>query len=145
MDTFTQANIRLGCTAKDKDEALAAIVNLAVERGYATDADGILAGIKEREGEMSTALMDGIAIPHTKHAAVDSAALLVHRFEQPIDWSGQPVTVTLAMLVPDAEAGTTHLSLLAEVSRALIDDEVRAVLTRSDEEAIFQALGSRLA
>lgn len=144
MDTFTKGNIRLGSTAATKKEALASIVTFAVERGYTSDTDGVLAGINEREEQMSTALMDGIAIPHTKHSSVDSAALLVQRFDQPIDWSGQQVSVTLTMLVPDAEAGTTHLSLLAEVSRALIDDEVRAVLTASDEHAIFQTLNSKL-
>ncbi|WP_293780858.1 PTS sugar transporter subunit IIA [uncultured Aeromicrobium sp.] len=144
MDMFTPDNIRFGGTPATKDEALTSIAQFAVERGYAADADGVVAGLRAREAEMSTALMDGIAIPHTKHAAVSSAALLVSRFDSAIDWSGQEVTVTLAMLVPEAEAGTTHLTLLAQVSRALIDEELRRTLATGSREEVYAALNAKL-
>lgn len=145
MEIFTQENVRFGGTPATKGEALSSIAQFAVERGYAADVDGVVAGLAAREEEMSTALMDGIAIPHTKHAAVEQAALLVRRFDQPVDWSADEVTVALAMLVPEAEAGTTHLTLLAQVSRALIDEELRAVLADGSESEIFAALSSKLA
>ncbi len=144
METFTKENIRLGQSASSKDAALDVIAAFAVERGYATDAAGVLEGVREREALMSTALMDGIAIPHAKHAAVQSAALLVLRFDDPIDWGDDQIRVTMAMLVPEAEAGTTHLTLLAQVSRALIDDELRAVLVSGGEDEIFEAVSSRI-
>jgi len=93
---------------------------------------------------MSTSLMDGIAIPHTKHKAVLTAALLIQRYDQPVSWSGDQVQVTLAMLVPEAEAGTTHLQLLAQVSRALMDDDLRTTLNEGDAEQVFKALSTRV-
>ncbi|MFD1860293.1 PTS sugar transporter subunit IIA [Aeromicrobium camelliae] len=144
MEIFTQENVRFGGAPATKDEALSSIAEFAVELGYAADVDGVVAGLKAREEEMSTALMDGIAIPHTKHAAVEQAALLVRRFDQPVDWSGQEVTVTLVMLVPEAEAGTTHLTLLAQVSRALIDEELRRILATGSRDEVHSALNAKL-
>lgn len=145
MDIFSIDNIRLGGTVADKEAALAAIAAFAVERGYAADAAGVVQGLQEREALMSTSLMDGIAIPHAKHAAVQSAALLIQRFDASIAWSGDDVRVTLAMLVPEVEAGTTHLRLLAQVSRALMDDDLRAVLNNGSAADIFGALADRIA
>ncbi|OUZ11974.1 hypothetical protein BHE97_03630 [Aeromicrobium sp. PE09-221] len=145
MEIFTAENVRIGGSAGSKGDVLAQIAAFAVERGYASDAAGVVAGLEARETEMSTALMDGIAIPHTKHAAVEHAALLVQRFDGPVDWSGEDVSVTLAMLVPEAEAGTTHLTLLAQVSRALIDEDLRAVLTGGSAEEIYAELSAKLA
>lgn len=143
MDIFTKENIRLDCVASDKGAALASIAAFTVERGYSGEAEGVFVGLREREEQMSTALMDGIAIPHTKHAAVDSAAVLIQRFNEPIHWSDQAIKVTLAMLVPE-DGGSNHLALLAQVSRTLIDDEVRAALNSSDEETIFQIFNNKL-
>ncbi|MFV0252749.1 MAG: PTS sugar transporter subunit IIA [Beutenbergiaceae bacterium] len=145
MEIFTAENIRLGVTAADKTQALASLASFAVERGYASDADGVQAGMQEREELTSTALMAGIAIPHAKVAAVLSSALLVQRFDADVDWGDQPVRVTLAMLVPQAEAGSTHLQLLAQVSRALIDEDLQQLLNTGDAQEIFAALSARLA
>lgn len=145
MDIFSAQNIRLNVAAGDKTQALGSLASFAVERGYATDAAGVLTGMLEREALTSTALMAGIAIPHAKVDAVLSSALLIQRFSSDIDWGDQPVRVTLAMLVPEAEAGSTHLQLLAQVSRALIDDDLQQLLNTGSEQEIFEAMNARLA
>ena len=114
---------------------MSCIARFAVDRGYATDAVGVLEGLQDREAQVSTAMMDGIAIPHTKHAAVTDPALLVLRYTEPVAWPDKDteVSVAVAMLVPEAEAGKTHLKLLAKVSRALMDDNVRSTLSSGSE------------
>lgn len=145
MATFSKDNIRLDQSVASKDDALADIAAFAEERGYTTNPAGVVEGIRDREALMSTALMDGIGIPHAKHAAIDSAALLVTRYDSPIEWGdGESIVVTLAMLVPEGEGSSTHLALLAQVSRALIDDELRAVLVNGDTDEIYEALSSRI-
>ena len=89
--------------------------------------------------------MDGIAIPHAKRASIKETALIVVRLTEPVDWAGDPVTLAVAMLVPEAQAGTTHLRLLAQVSRALIDERVRQGLTTASSPAeVFEALSVKL-
>lgn len=134
------ANILLDVAASSRDDVLRAVADHAASAGYASDAAGVLEGLLAREAEMSTALMDEIAIPHAKHASITDAALVVVRTADTVDWEGTPTRVALAMLVPAAEAGTTHLALLAQVSRMLIDDDVRATLRTGDAQAIVAML-----
>ncbi|MFT0848933.1 PTS sugar transporter subunit IIA [Actinomycetaceae bacterium L2_0104] len=142
---FRVENIVLGFDALTQREAMVAIADTAVNLGYADDSDDVVQGMLDREAQVSTALMDGIAIPHAKRPSIQEAALIVVRLNQPVDWGGDPVTVLLAMLVPEAEAGTTHLRLLAQVSRALIEEDVRAGLREAvTTEDVYKILDSRL-
>ena len=133
-------NVLIGVDATTREDVLRVIAEHAHRAGYASDADGVLKGLLDREAELSTALMDEISIPHAKHPSITDTALIVVRTSQPVDWQGDATRVALGMLVPAAEAGTTHLALLAQVSRALIDDDVRAVLRTGDADAVVAAL-----
>lgn len=145
MDMFKVDNVVLDVSATTQTEALQAIADTAVNLGYSDDADDVVAGMLEREAQVSTALMDGIAIPHAKRSSIKEPALIVVRLTQPVDWAGDPIQVALAMLVPEAQAGTTHLRLLAQVSRALIEDEVRKELTNATTAAgVYDVLAARL-
>ena len=112
-------NVLLDVDASNRKDVLRAIAQHAESAGYATSASGVLEGLLAREAEMSTALMDEISIPHAKHDAIEHTALILVRTVNAVDWQGESTRVALGMLVPAAEAGTTHLTLLAQVSRAL--------------------------
>lgn len=145
MDMFKVDNILLNAQATTQLEALQAVADTAVNLGYSDDADDVVAGMLEREEQVSTALMDGIAIPHAKRWSIKEPALIVVRLTEPVDWAGDPVRVALAMLAPEAQAGTTHLRLLAQVSRALIEAEVRRQLTGADTAVeVYDVLAARL-
>lgn len=146
VEMFTRDNVRVDVHADSQEDALARIAAMATDRGYATDADGVLAGLQAREAQMTTALMDGIAIPHAKHSAISEAALLVVRFNEPVAWPTEktPVSVAVTMLVPEAQAGTTHLKLLAKVSRALMDEDLRATLNSGSADEIYTPLSAKL-
>lgn len=144
MTMFVPENVRIGAEQTSKDAVLATVADFAVERGYAADASGVYDGLCQRENELSTALMDGIAIPHTKHEAVTEPALLILRLNNAVEWTGSTVTVALAMLVPAAEGGTTHLRLLAQVSRALMNEQLRETLNRGNADEIYQALSEKI-
>lgn len=145
-DMFTRENVRLDLRADSQDAALSQVAAMAVERGYATDADGVLSGLKEREAQTTTALMDGIAIPHAKHPAIIEPALLVTRFEGSVAWPDEDskVNVGVAMLIPEAQAGTTHLKLLAKVSRALMNEDIRHTLASGTASEVYDGLSAKL-
>ncbi len=145
MDVFEIDHVVLDVPATSQREALEAVAEAAVNLGHADDVDDVVAGLLAREAEVSTALMDGIAIPHAKRSSIQSTALIVVRFTEPVDWAGDPVRTAVAMLVPETQAGTEHLRLLAQVSRALIDEGVRHALTTAPSSAeVFEALASKL-
>lgn len=84
-------------------------------------------------------MVDGFAVPHAKSAAIDRASVIVIRFAGDIaDWEtidDTKVNLAIALLVPDAEAGTTHLTLLTQLARALMDDDFRSGIRSAVEPA----------
>lgn len=97
----------------------------------------------QREKLGSTAVGNGIAIPHGKLSKLDNLFGLFARLERPIDFDaldGQPVDLIFLLLAPEA-AGADHLKALARVARLLRDADVARKLRESrDAEAIYAVL-----
>ena len=96
-----------------RDEALSFVSNQAVKAGIASDADAVMNAFLAREAEGTTGMMEGFAIPHAKSDAITEAAVIVVKDESGVTgWDtmdGAPVNVAIALLIPGAQAGTTHL------------------------------------
>ena len=132
-----------------RDDALSFVSNNAVKLGIAQDADELMAAFLKRESEGTTGMMDGFAIPHAKTATVNRAAVMVVKDPSGIGaWDTmdqQPVTVAIALLVPEQQAGTAHLKILSKVAEALMDEDFRATVKReTDAAAIAKAINDRL-
>ena len=132
-----------------RDDALSFVSNNAVKLGIAQDADELMAAFLKRESEGTTGMMDGFAIPHAKTATVNRAAVMVVKDPSGIGaWDTmdqQPVTVAIALLVPEQQAGTAHLKILSKVAEALMDEDFRAAVKReTDAAAIAKAINDRL-
>ena len=143
-----QVLLDLDCTTKD--EALSLLSDKALELGITDDRDAVKAAFDAREEEGSTGMMDGFAVPHAKTDAIKDAAVIVTRFVAPIaDWEsidGTEITVGIALLVPDAEAGSTHIALLAQIARALMDESFREVIrTATEPSQVSELINDRLA
>lgn len=143
-----QVLLDLDCTTKD--EVLSLLSDKALELGITDDRDAVKAAFYAREEEGSTGMMDGFAVPHAKTDAIKDAAVIVTRFVAPIaDWEsidGTEITVGIALLVPDAEAGSTHIALLAQIARALMDEGFRDVIrTATEPSQVSELINDRLA
>ncbi len=133
-----------------RDETLAFISNKAVELGLADDADALMDAFLSREAEGTTGMMEGFAIPHAKTPAVSEAAILVVKDPAGVtDWDtmdAKPVHVAIALLIPGAQAGTTHLRMLSKVAEALMDEQFRSTVRDSSDAAeIALAVNGHLA
>lgn len=140
MKDFVQPEqVLLDLDCATKEEVLSLLSDKALELGITDDRDAVKAAFDEREEEGSTGMMDGFAVPHAKTDAIKDAAVIVTRFTSPIaDWEsidGSEITVGIALLVPDAEAGSTHIALLAQIARALMDDAFRDTIRTAIEPA----------
>jgi PTS system, IIA component len=59
---------------------------------------------------------------------------------------GKPTSFIFSLLIPDGEAGTTHLKLLASVARLLMKADVKeALLGATTAEQLEEVLNSHLA
>lgn len=132
-----------------RDEALSFVSNQAVKAGIASDADAVMNAFLAREAEGTTGMMEGFAIPHAKSDAITEAAVIVVKDESGVTgWDtmdGAPVNVAIALLIPGAQAGTTHLKILSKVAEALMDEDFRSTVKGSTDAAeIAKTINARL-
>lgn len=132
-----------------RDEALSFVSNQAVKAGVAGDADAVMNAFLARESEGTTGMMEGFAIPHAKSDAITEAAVIVVKDDSGVTgWDtmdGAPVNVAIALLIPGAQAGTTHLKILSKVAEALMDEDFRATVKGSTDAAeIAKTINARL-
>jgi PTS system nitrogen regulatory IIA component len=103
----------------------------------------ILEILMQREKLGSTAIGNGVAIPHGKLAKLNRVFGLFARLERPVDFEaldGQPVDLIFLILAPEG-AGADHLKALARVARLLRDPDVARKLRDSrDAEALYAVL-----
>ena len=103
----------------------------------------ILEILLQREKLGSTAVGNGIAIPHGKLPKLGRLFGLFARLERPIDFEAldsQPVDLIFLLLAPEA-AGADHLKALARVARLLRDPDVaRKLRESSDTDALYAVL-----
>lgn len=138
----SEENILLNQQATTKEEALRTISDAAARLGIADDADAVYAAFLAREEIDKTGMVDGFAVPHCKTDAVKSAAVIIFKNAQPIEWPSlddKPVDIAMALLIPDSEAGTTHLRLLSKAAMLLMDDNFKSKLRESNDAADLAA------
>ena len=138
----SEENILLNQQATTKEEALRTISDAAARLGVADDADAVYAAFLAREEIDKTGMVDGFAVPHCKTDAVKSAAVIIFKNAQPVEWPSlddKPVDIAMALLIPDSEAGTTHLRLLSKAAMLLMDDNFKSKLRESNDAADLAA------
>ena len=138
----SEENILLNQQATTKEEALRTISDAAARLGIADDADAVYAAFLAREEIDKTGMVDGFAVPHCKTDAVKSAAVIIFKYARPVEWPSlddKPVDIAMALLIPDSEAGTTHLRLLSKAAMLLMDDNFKSKLRESDDAADLAA------
>ncbi len=134
IDALELGGIISGVRCASKAEALRTIVDQMRVPGP-FDRSILLQLFLAREAAGSTAVGNGIAVPHARYPVVlpvGRASLTIAFLERPVDFGfgaeGSPFVRTLLVLVsPTIRA---HLRMLARIACALRDEPVRAVLQR---------------
>lgn len=122
--------ILLGAEPKDKNEAIDILVGLHAKVGNITDKAQYKAGILEREEEGTTAIGEGIAIPHSKNAAVKKAGIASMTVPAGVDYDsmdGEPSNLFFMIAAPK-DGADVHLDALARLSTLLMDTNFRTNL-----------------
>ncbi|WP_164667733.1 PTS sugar transporter subunit IIA [Virgibacillus doumboii] len=131
-----------------KEEIFEKIASLAIEQGIANDKEAIIKGLFKREEESTTGFFDGFAIPHTKQSSITEAGIVILVNDKGIEWDsmdGQPAHFFISLLIPDQEAGSTHLKMLSTISKMLMDEDVRMELSNAKSSgAIYDIINNFL-
>jgi mannitol/fructose-specific phosphotransferase system IIA component (Ntr-type) len=103
------------------EEALARMVGKLREKGYLRDAPGALSRLMERERVQSTAVGDGIAIPHCFIEEVADLLIVIARSPGGVafdSFDGRPVHVVF-LLLGNTRDHVLHLKALARIARLI--------------------------
>jgi nitrogen PTS system EIIA component len=103
----------------------------------------LVQALEDRERLNSTALGEGVAIPHGKLAGVKRVIAAFGRSPAGVDFSsldGKPTHLFFLLVAPEDSAGA-HLKALARISRLLKDEAFRArLMAAPDAEALYRTI-----
>ena len=117
--------INLSGSARTRDDAIREVGKLLVDAGSVTQA--YADAMFDREASVSTYMGNLLAIPHGTNEAKEgilNSALAVVRYDEPIDWDGNPVRFVVGI----AGKGDDHLGILSGIAIAFSDEDTVAKL-----------------
>ncbi|OGI42030.1 MAG: PTS IIA-like nitrogen-regulatory protein PtsN [Candidatus Muproteobacteria bacterium RBG_16_65_31] len=107
------------------------------------NAQGAFQALIERERLGSTAIGEGVALPHGRVKGLKKAVGAFATLEHEMDFDAvdhKPVTMVFALLVPE-EATDEHLRILAELAGVFSQKQVRRELAQAkNAEDLYQRL-----
>ncbi|MDU2599165.1 MULTISPECIES: fructose-specific PTS transporter subunit EIIC [Anaerococcus] len=128
----------LDLKANNKSDVIEEIASKFYKKGYIKSKEEFINGLKEREDQGSTALGDGVAIPHSKNKTVKEPAVLFARKKEGLDYEaldGEDTFIFFAIAAPDGE-NNLHVETLAQLSKMIMKggfvDDLKTV-NNSDE------------
>lgn len=122
---MSPSQVVLDLFATSKKNLLKKIAEIAARHTELTEQD-ICEVISTREKLGSTAIGNGVAIPHGKFANLDRIFGFFVRLAEPIDFESldnRPVDLIFLLLTPEYEI-SNHLKALARVSRLFRDTKI---------------------
>ena len=134
--------VRAASESRSRDEAIRELADLLQLTGRVDDADRVEDAVWAREETASTAVGEGVAIPHcvSPHVRTDSVAAV--RLSPPVPWGedGEPVGLAILVAIRPGAAATRHLRTIASLSRRLCDEDFRGRLLEAGDDAALAAL-----
>lgn len=137
-ELLKKESVELDVKVSGKEAAIDRLVDLMGRGGRLIDKAAYKEEILKREAHGSTAVGEGIAIPHGKTKAVKEAGLAAIVVPEGVDYEafdGAPVKLIFMIAAPEGGADL-HLEALSKLSTLLMDPDFREDLmnARSKEE-----------
>lgn len=135
FDLLTPDRVVPALAATHKDEVLVTLAGRVAQSHAGLDERDLLEALRARERQMTTALVNGVAIPHAKLPGLPALVGALGRSTTGLDCDahdGAP-TRLFFLLVGPAERPGDHLKALATVSRVLHEERCRAALLEADD------------
>ena len=137
-DLLNKESILLGGAPKSKSEAIDMLVELQVKGGKIADKEEYKKGILAREEKGSTAVGEGIAIPHAKSEAVKAPSLAAMTVPEGVDYEAlddEPSNLLFMIAAPND--GDVHLEVLSRLMTILMDEDFREKLLNAKDKDEF--------
>jgi len=136
-DILNEKLIDIKLEAKDKNDAINKMIDLANKSGNILDLEAVRKCVFEREKLVSTGVGKGFAIPHGKSDDIKDIIAAFAILAEPIDFDsidGENVKYLILLVGKDSMLNT-HIKLLSRISRLMNKDEFRDNLLKAKSSA----------
>lgn len=128
---------------REKNAVLEELAAELVAKHPHLEGSRVLAVLQERERISSTAIGDGVAIPHGKLPGLERIYGVFARSPAGVDFNsldGGPTHLFFVLIAPE-NAATDHLKALARISRLLKDESFRKrLMAGNSHQELFQLI-----
>lgn len=131
--------IDVNASVASKAETIDYMTRLMEKSGNLNDREAYKKGVLAREEEGTTGIGEGIAIPHSKCAAVKRAGLAAIVVKDGVDYESlddEPADLIFMIAAPETGANV-HLEALAKLSTILMDTEFKESLVKAETAEQF--------
>lgn len=136
-NVLNRENIILHLSGKNQTDVIDELITRLYKNKIIENKAEFKACILKREEELSTAIGDGVAIPHAQSKTVLKPAIIMGRSLEGIMYGGEKTNLIFMIAAPN-NTSNEHLKLLSKLSTFLLDERFRAklIVARSNEEVI---------
>lgn len=141
IDLLKKESIELNASPKTKAQAIDRLVELQSKSGNISDLEVYKKAILLREEQGSTAVGEGIAIPHAKSETVKAPSLAAITVPSGVDYEaldGEPSNLLFMIAAPND--GDVHLEVLSRLMTLLMDEDFRKKLLNAKDEEEFLSI-----
>jgi len=144
MDMATLINsgsVRVVASASSKKRLMHQLSEIASSQ-YELSQSEVFDALMDREDLGSTAVGNGVALPHARLEGIDRVVGVLILLDKPMDFKAvdqKPVDLIFALFAPK-DSGVEHLKALALVSRTLRDNDVCAKLRSNKDPATIYTI-----
>jgi PTS system nitrogen regulatory IIA component len=128
---------------RDKAEVIRELADHLADHVSGVNRETLARVLLERERLASTAIGEGVAIPHGKLDAVGRLVACVGRAKNGVDFDsmdGRPTHLFFVLVAPESSTGV-HLKALARISRLFKDPEFRTrLLAAADAAEMYRVI-----
>ena len=145
-ELLSKQAIALNVSVSSKMEAIDYMTGLMERAGNLYDREGYKQGVLAREEEGTTGIGEGIAIPHSRCAAVKKAGLAAMIVKDGVDYEAlhdEPVKLIFMIAAPE-EGGNVHIDALSRLSTMLMDEDFKnTLLTAKTPDEFIQIIDEK--
>lgn len=129
--------------SKNKQGIIKELSELLFKDKRINNKDSFIKDVLKREEELSTALEDGIAIPHAKSSSVLKPSVAIGISKEGIDYGsmdGKPTKIFFLIATPE-NANDLHIKTLSKLTSKLLDEDFKkGLLNAKNEKEIFDLM-----
>ncbi len=145
-DLLLPEAVQLHACPSDKSAVIDLLADLHERAGNISDKEGYKKEIWAREALDSTAVGDGVAVPHARCAAVKRASLAAVTVPDGLDYDspdGEPSRLFFMIAAPEG-GGDIHMDMLAHLMVMLMDEEFcRKLLDTRDVKTFLELIDAQ--